>query len=810
MGILRQDVVYALRSFLKNPGFTLIAIAALALGIGANSAIFTVVNAVLLRPLPYPNSDRLVMLWQQNLRQGWMRAGVSGATYVDWVEQARLFEEISLHEQGSGTLTGLGEPEQIPGMRVTTNFFTLLGARAQLGRLFTAEESKGGRHNVAVATHGFWQRRLGGSPNALGRQYQVDGLTYTLIGVLTPDFWLPVPSEVFVPWPAEELRGMNRFAQSFTVLGRLKPGVTIALANQELNAIERRIAEKTPGYQDWSALVVPLKEVLVGAIRPALLVLLGAVGFVLLIACANVANLLLARATGRRKEIAIRAAIGAGRGRLVRQLLTESALLGLIGGSLGLLLAMWGTSLLAAVLPKHVRVEESAGMVALANISVDSRVLLFTLAVSLFTGFIFGLAPALAASRAAASEALKETSRGSAGTSHARMRDALVVCEVALALVLLIGAGLMIRSFRSLQFVQPGFQPGRVIALEMELPTDSKYRRREEWAPIFQRFLERVQALPGVQSAGLTDIVPLTVYEDKVAFDIERRAGAPGERRSADDRSVSPEYFQTLGIPLLQGRNLSPLDHRDAPCATVVDQVFVRQNFPNENPIARRLNLQLGRRTVPCEIVGVVGAVRAAGIDKQPQPTVYFSYWQSPANRMSLVVRTAGDPAGFVNSIKQAVWSVDPDQPLYNIRTIDALIAESNSGSRFVLTLLGLFSALAVALASIGIYGVMSYSVSQRRQEIGIRMALGAGRADVLRMIVRRAMMLAGLGVGAGLIAAFGLTRALSVLLYGVTPTDPATFASVGLLTFAVAAGASYLPARRAMRVDPVTALRYE
>ena len=806
VGPLFADLRYACRMLARNPGYTAVAVLTLALGIGANTATFTLVHSVLLRPLPYKDADRLVHIWQQNLPRGWTRVGVSGPNYMDWREQSRLFEELSLHEQGSATLTGMGEPEQVPGMRVTTNFFAVTGARAELGRLFLPEEERGGRHNVGIVTHGFWRRRFASDPGIIGRQVQMDGLTYTCVGVLSADFWLPVAAEVFVPWDLDELRRRNRAGADFGVVGRLKPGVTLAQASEEINAIQRRIGEQNAGFRDWSALVLPLRDALVGGIRRALVVLLGAVGFVLLIACANVANLLLARGIARQKEIAIRAAIGAGRGRLVRQLLTESLLLGLMGGAFGLLTAAWGADFVARLLPRRVPIEESATLVALARVSVDGTVLAFTFLTALATGFVFGLAPALAASQTSPGSALK-TGGGPAGAAPHRLRDGLVISEIALALVLLAGAGLMIQTFRQLLRAQPGFVPGHLLTVEMELPTDSKYRQPREQAAVFERFLEGVQALPGVRSAALTHIVPLSEYENRTSFEIQGPATlAPGERATADFRSVSPDYFHTLGIPLVAGRSFDHRDHAAAPCVVIVDQLLARRYWPAEDPLGRRLGFRRGA----CEIVGVVGAVKGSGMRRDPQPTLYMTYWQVPVARMSLVVRTLGDQASLAETVKRAVWAVDSDQPVYNIRTMDQLVAESTSDSRFTLILLSVFAALALALAMVGIYGVMSYSVSQRRQEIGIRMALGARSGDVFRMVVGCAMRLAAIGVATGLAGALAVTRALAALLYGVSPTDPATLAAMSTLIALVALGASCLPARRAARTDPLAALRYE
>ncbi len=804
-----HDLRYGIRTLLKTPGFTLVAVLALALGIGANTAIFTVVNAILIRPLPYPNPDRLVVLWENNTREGWSRTGVSGATYMDWKEQATLFEDMSLHEPGSGTLTGAGEPQQVPGMRVTTNFFELLGAKAQYGRLFTAREAAN-RQNVFVMTDGCWRRRMGADPNIVGKVFQVDGLPYTLVGVLSPDFWLPIPSEAFVPWWTDALRGMPRSARNFGVLGRMKPGVTIEQAREQMNAVARRIAERNTDMREWSYTMMPLKETLVAGIRPALLVLLGAVGFVLLIACSNLANLLLARAAGREKEVAIRVAIGASRGRLIRQFLTESLTLGIAGGALGLLFALWGVNMLSNILPQSVSVEGSSTPLALAGLTIDWRVLAFTVVASLATGVLFGLAPALAASGTKANEAMKDGGRTSAGSRHNRLRSVLVVSEIALALVLLTGAGLLMRSFWRMQQVNPGFRPDHVLTAEVELPTDSKYRKPEERRQVFQRFLRAVQGLPGVRTAALTQIVPMTDYEDMTSFEIEGGAAVPGRRMEADYRTISPAYFQVLNIPLLRGRYFDDHDGdgHNPPCVVIVDQALVRPYFPNENPVNHRLRFRSFNAS--CEIVGVVGEVKHAGLNRQARPTVYFPYLLANEARMSFVIRTASDPLNLARAVKQAVWSVDRDQPVYNIRTMDELISSSTSAPRFTLSLLGVFASAALFLAAIGIYGVLSYAVSRRAHEIGIRMALGASGSDVLRQVLKEASRLAAFGIGTGVVAALALTRVLSSLLYGVSAVDAPTFAAVALVLGVVALAAGYIPARRATKVAPIVSLRYE
>ena len=793
----------------NSPGFTAVAVLTLALGIGANTAIFSVVNAILLRPLPYPNADRLVLVWENNLKQGWNRVGVSGPTYLDWKEQSQSFDDMAVMQPGTGTLTGLGEPEQFAGMRVSANLLELLGAKAILGRTFRAGEGRIGHNNVAVLTHGFWQRRFGSDADIVGKKAIIDGMPYTVIGVLSPSFWLPVPCEAMAAWDNDDLRRQSRSSHELGLVARLKRGVTLEQANAEMRTVARRVWQGYPAMQDWSASVVPMHENLVEYLRPALLVLLGAVGFVLLIGCTNIANLLLARAAARQKETAIRTALGAARARLLRQFLTESVVLSLIGGALGILVAYWGIAVLRAVIPHSIPVPEASAEVLVSKIGMDARVLLFTLLISLASGLVFGLAPALQASRVSVSATLKEGGRSaSASHGHARLRGLLVVSEVALALVLLIGAGLMIRSFWRLQGVNPGFNPDHVLTLEIELPTDSKYRQPREQAAVFRQFLEHVQRVPGVRYAALTHVVPLAQADDRLTYLIEGRPQpGSGQGWPADVRRISPDYFRTLGIPLKKGRQFTDRDKEDAPPVLVIDESLARRGWPgNEDPIGRRLLI----RSRAFEIVGIVGEVKHSGLNKTAKPTIYFPYLQSPAFRMNLVVRSLGAPETLVRAMKSAIWEVDKDQPVYNVRTIEEILASSQSAPRLTLTLLLAFALVAVLLASLGIYGVMSYTVSRRSHEMGIRMALGAQPSGVLKLVVGQAMVLVLIGLAAGLAAALLLTRALSTLLYGVSATDPLTFVAVSLALAGVALAASYLPARRATKVQPIAALRHE
>ena len=805
-----QDLRYGARMLLKNPGFTLIAVLTLSLGIGANTAIFSFVNAILLRPLPYRSADRLVLVWENNLQRGWNRAGPSAPTFLDWQEQSQAFEDLALLEPGSGTFTGLGEPRQIPALRVTTNFLPLLGAQLTRGRLFSTAEGGEGRQNVVIITHGLWVQSYGSDANVIGSKMQLDGLPYTIIGVLAPDFSFPLASDLFVPWDRGELRQRDRRDHDFGVIGRLKRGVTVEQADTELNTISQRLAKSYPEMAQWGVTVVPLQRALVEYIRPALLVLLGAAGFVLLIACSNVATLLVARGASRQREIAIRSALGASRWRLARQFLAESLLLGVAGGVLGLLIAVWGADLLKVLVPQQIPIPDASAEAFLPSVNLDARVLSFSLLLSLATSFIFGLAPALAAAKTDPNEALKEGGRGiSGGLRQQRLRSLLVVSEIALALVLLLGAGLMIRTFWQLQQVNPGFQADHLLTAEIELPSDTKYKERQEQAAIFERFLDRVRAMPGVRAAAFAQIVPLTQHEDDTGFLIDGRdPRSQSENMTAEFRVVSADYFHTLAIPVLQGRGFTEYDRAETPRVVVIDSSLARLYWPNENPLGQQLRFR--RQGALYEIVGVVGAVKHGGLDKQAKPTIYAPFLQVPRMRMSLLLRTTLAPASLANDVKAAVWAVDKDQPIYNLKTMDEIIAETKSTPRLTLVLLSLFSGLALLLAAVGLYGVMSYLVAQRTHEIGIRLALGAQAGDVLKLIVGQGMALALLGVSLGLGAALALTRLMARLLYGVSATDPLTFAVVALLLSLIALLACYLPARRATRIDPLVALRNE
>jgi putative ABC transport system permease protein len=806
--MLWQDLRFGLRLLRKSPGFAVSAVTALALGIGANAAIFSIVNAILLRPLPYPHSERLGVVWENSRDQGWDRINPSGADFVDFQRNTTAFEQLALYETGSGTLNGFGEPMQVPGLRITTNLLSMLGVKPYLGRDFTRDE--GFDRRVAILSYGAWMRLFGGDPSAVGKRALADGLPYTVIGVTPPGLWLPVPSDVFVPWSDADLLGSKE--HNFSVLARLKPGVTYEQASAQLNGAIRRIAEKDPHVRNWGASILPLHESMVSNARSSLWILLGAVALVLLIACTNLANLLLARASARTRETAIRTALGAGRGRLVRQFLTETVVIAIIGGALGLILSLWGVDLADRLVPQTIRMAQSNSEMIRPPIVMDLRVLGFTVLLTLITGFVFGAAPALAASKTDVNDVLKQAERGSTGGVRGRRaRGAFVIAEVALALVLLISAGLTIRSFWKIQQVNPGFHADHVLAMETELPTDSRYKSDPEQTAFYERVLSKVEALPGVQSAALSSSLPLDERDQKVDFQIEGRPLPPsGQLLAADYRSISESYFRVMGIPLARGRLFESRDTTDRPKIAIVDQTLADRYWPAggagpHDPIGQRIRV---RRTT-FEIVGIAGAVKNTGLDQDARPTIYTSYRQFPEAHVTLVVRHP-QPASAASAVKSAVYAVDKEQPVFKVRTMDDVVAASESSARFTLVLLGVFAAIAIVLAAGGIYGLISYAVARRSGEIGIRLALGASTPEVLRLVVGEGMLLAGAGVVCGLAGAAALTRLMRSFLFEVSPTDPGTFVAVSALVIAVSLMAAFVPAWRATRIDPVRALRYE
>ena len=814
MTTLVQDLRYGVRMLLRNPALAATAVLTVAVGIGASTAIFSVVRGVLIRPLPYEAPDRLVRVFGSRLSNHDDHAWISVPDFIDYEQQNGVFQEVSASWTDWFNLTGKGDPEVIPGALVTGNHFRMLGVRASLGRVLTPEDARSGAARVAVIARGMWQSRFGSNPDVIGRTLTLDDNSFTVVGVLPPDFrspeserqqiWIPIaldggdPARIAAGYTAENLRG--RQIRFLSMYARLRPGVTLDRARSEMTSLGGRLEREYPQTNTgWSVNVVSLSDALVGDVKTALLILLGAASFVVLIACANVANLLLARASTRHREIAIRTAMGAHRGRVVRQLLTESLVIAAFGGASGVLLGQWGLDgLLAAAgtLPRQ------------QDVRMDGWVLAFAIAVTAVTTILFGLAPALQASKVDLSEALKESGRSStAGGRRERFRSAVVVCEMGLSLILLIGAALLIKSFLRLRDVDPGLKTDHLLTMYISLP-ESRYGEAHRRIAFFEDVEERVEALPGIESAALAFYVPLSGSSPMCRYAVDGRPpAAPGEVLVASFESVGPGYFRTMGIPLRAGRDFGARDSGQAPPVAVINETMARLHFPGENPIGRRLTITKGPPTSR-EIVGIVGDVRHTHLSGEPTAEVYVPFRQQPWSSMALVVRTSSDPLGLAAAVRGQIRAIDPDQPVSDVKEMEAYLAASVSQPRFNALLLTVFSVLALFLAAVGIYGVMSYAVAQRTQEIGIRVALGARPRDVVALVVGRGMSLALAGLGAGLLGALALTRLMSNLLYGVGPTDPITFALIAILFSGVALLANYIPARRATRVDPIVALR--
>ena len=808
MGVIWQDLRYGMRMMMNNRGFTAVAIVSLALGIGANTAIFSVVNAILLKALPYKQPDRIVLVWGYAPAQGHFRSQVSATDVADWRSQNSVFEDVATYQSYRPTLSGIGDAERVPGMGVGDGYFKIIGAEPILGRDFTTEEQIDGKDDVIILGYGLWQSKFGSDPNVVGTKVLLNSRPHTIVGVMSsslrslPTTLIDAPAEFYRP-VGENYDEDARSGRHLRAIARLKPGVSLEQAQVEMSLIAGRLEKEHPIHNTgYGVRLVSLPEDTVGSLRPTLLMLLGAVVFVLLIACANVGNLLLARSTARQKEIAIRAALGASRVRLVRQFLTESVLLALAGGALGLLLAVWSASLIESI--------GSSVTPLLKGITIDVRVLAFTIVISIVTGIVFGLAPALHLSSVDLNESLKEGSRGSSAGRNP-LRSGLVVSEVALALVLLVCAGLMIKSVMRLGDVSPGFNPAKMLTMNVALP-GAKYPKGPDRSAFFTRMLARVGALPGVESAEVTSVLPFSGNFDGRGLAVEDHPKPRGEEISVDLYIASPGYVRAMAIPLIKGRELADQDTDTAPNVALINQTMAEQLWPSEDPLGKRIKFPgSDKNPQPWRtIVGVVGDVNQYALDRKPPMQMYLPQAQFPTSTMSLVVRTAAEPAGQITAIRDEIRGMDPDQAVFNIATMGSLMSDSISLRRFSMLLLMIFAAVALALAAIGIYGVISFAVTQRTHEIGIRVALGAGSTDILKLVVVRGMILTISGVAIGLAAAAGLTHFLQTLLFSVSATDPATFIVISVLLTGVALVACLVPARRATKVDPMIALRYE
>jgi putative ABC transport system permease protein len=800
------DLRYALRMLAKSPAFTFVVVLTLGLAIGANSAIFSVVNSVLLQSLPYSKSEQLVRVFgtQPMLAQ----APSSPANFIEWKAENEVFERIATYVGQGFNLVGTDKPERVIGARVSADLFQLLGVQPALGRTFTGDEDRHGADRVVILSHEFWQSRFGGDPGAVRQTISLNDQTFTVIGVMPAGFAFPgTRTQVWTPVAFNPAEQATRDTNFIDVIARLKPGVSIEQAQANMTALAKRQAERYPKTNFGVGVkVVSLQENIVGDVRPMLVVLLAAVAFVLLIACANVANLLLARAAARQREMAIRGALGASRSRVVRLLMTESVLLAIVGGAVGLVLAIWSLDLLVSLKP--------ANLPRLAEIGVNRIVFLFTLAVSVLTGVLFGVVPALQVSKMDLNEGLKESGRGGSDSPRRhRVRALLVVSEVALSLVLLVGAGLMIRSFSRLLAVDPGFKADHVLTAFVSVPV-SKYSKTEEQVAFFDRLLERLRNVPGITAAGMITDLPL-FGGSSTGFDIDGRPESlPGQRPMTDYRMINPDYFAAMGMKLVEGRAFSRFDADGAPGVVIINETLAKSYFAGEEPIGKRLGLS-GNPKDWREIVAVVADVRNYGVDADVKPEVYVPFLQSApdylsgvASAMTVVVRSAMDPAALTTALREQVQALDKNQPVSEIRTMEWYLADSMAQRRFNMLLLGAFAGLALVLAAVGIYGVIAYTVEQRTHEMGIRIALGARGSDILRLVFANSMVTTVAGIVIGLVAAFALTRLLQSLLYQVTATDPFVFATIPILLLLVAIVATYIPARRAMKVDPITALR--
>jgi putative ABC transport system permease protein len=812
MESLTKDIRYGVRGLIKHPGFTAIAVITLALGIGANTAIFSIVNAVLLKPLRYPNSDRLVVIWGKLPTHGLDKLNVSPPEFADYRDRNHSFSAMAVYASLGRNLTGAGEPEHVNVTFVTADFFSVLATPSLRGRTLMQEDDQPGHDQVAIISYGLWQRRFAGDENIVGQNIVLDGVSHSVVGVMPADFQSPdEETQIWKPmaFAADDLSVNSRGSHYLNLIARTKPGVTLPQARADVASIAAQMQKEHPDYYEessgWGTSVVSLHEEIVGDVRPVLLVLLGVVMFVLLIACANVANLLLARAASRQREVAIRTALGAARWRIARQSLVESLLLSLGGGVVGLLLAVWGTDFVTVLNP--------GGSPRISETRLDAKVLLFTLAISSVTGLVFGLIPALHASRLNLSESLKDSAgKTTESRNRHRLRGLLVVSEIAMALVLSIGAGLMIKSLHKLQQVNLGFNPQNVLTMQLTLPR-ARYTDQQKQRSFFNELIGKMETLPGVKSVGVVNFLPLSGTGNRRNASVEGKAEIPV---NVEFRMSNPNYFPAMGIELREGRFFDEHDRDNTTYVAVVNETFTRVFLPGEDPLGKRI--KMGGLNSPfrwLSIVGVIKDLKHGGLDTETRPEMYVAYQQPPlpdwnTQSMFLAVRTENEPLALIGAVRGAVREIDREEPVYSVSTMEQLLSKSIAPRRFNMLVIAVFSALALALASIGIYGVMSYSVTQRTREIGIRMALGARAANVRNLVIKDAMILALIGLALGFGGALALTRLMTRLLFGVTPTDLPTFAVVSVLLIAVSLAACFIPARRATKVDPLVALRYE
>lgn len=817
MEILLQDLRYAVRMMFREFGFTVLVIITLALGIGANTAIFSVVNTVLLRSLPFSEPERVVLIWMSNprLKLAYKELPAPPADFIDWRDQNSVFDNLSAFSATAYTLTGTSEPERIDGVQASADFFSVLGVRPEMGRTFTYEEDQPGKAQVSVISNGFWKRRFGGDPNIIDKVITLDGQSYTVIGVMPEGFEFPqgatMPAglqfppkpEVWTPIAFDNQRLRDRSNFSLAAIGRLKPGVSLEQARADMNGIAERIDQQFRRSSGFGTTLVEMREQIVGDMRFALIVLMGAVGSVLLIACSNVANLLLAKSTRRQKELAIRTAMGAGRLRLVRQMLTETMLLALAGGGAGLLLANWGTGFLLAISPDSIpRARE---------VSFDFWVFAFALGASLLTGILSGIVPSLQASRTDINTVLKEESLSSIGTGRSRhIRSLLVVSQVSIALVLLIGAGLLVKSFVLLQRVSIGFKPDNVLTMQLALP-GFKYPAGAQQVAFFNQLLQRLKTAPGVRSAGVVTNLPLSGAGMSTNFTIEGRpVPPPRDRPMADYTAISPDLFDAMGIVLMKGRSFTDQDTATSPGVVIINETMANRFWPDEDVIGKALTVSVGSAPARLEIIGIVADVKGAKLSGEPMSGMYVPYTQSPQGFMFLVARTTPEPLSMASTLTREVYTVDKDQPVSRIKSMSQVIADSESNRNFNTVLLTLFAGLALTLAVLGVYGVIAYSVNQRKREIGIRMALGAQQRDVVGLILKQGMVLILIGISIGLVAAFILAKFVSSLLYQVSAWDAATFVLATLALTVAAVLPVFIPAFKATSIDPMTALKQE